>query len=93
MGLRRRYRLGSVPKKIQIGDLIVPNSSWTFPISLRGGPGYTFDLIDRFNPEEIGLVIEYKIGHGSAPWVRVVAFPRQGNGWIPVSVVKRVNDS
>jgi hypothetical protein len=69
----------SYSSKYARGDLVSAKSD--FPLALRNGPGYTFEYICLMEPNSVGLILDYRLGHGSITWLNILT--KTSSGWIP----------
>jgi len=73
-----------------IGDLVWVKQDRKFPITLRSGPGYTFNIIELLEPGQVGLVTHQQRHSGSSYWVSILT--AMGNvGWVPLGIMNILN--
>lgn len=69
-----------------IGDLVWLQNDRKFPITLRSGPGYTFETVEPLEPGQFGIVTQQAYGHGATHWVSILT--ASGNlGWVPIGIM------
>ena len=69
-----------------VGNLVWVKQDRKFPLTLRSGPGYTFDVIEPLEPGLIGIVTNQAYGHGATHWISILT--ASGNrGWVPITVM------
>jgi len=83
-------RLSSKNAMINIGDLVIIKDDRKFPVAMRRGPGYMFNIVEPIEPGLVGIIVDISMGHQplnsrSMKWFSLLT-PRGNVGWIPETV-------
>jgi hypothetical protein len=79
---------------INVGDLIMIKENRKFPIAMRRGPGYMFNIVEQLKPGWIGIIIAVSATHqptrnNQPKWFSLLT-PRGNTGWIPEAAMSHL---
>jgi hypothetical protein len=76
---------------INVGDLITIKENRKFPIAMRHGPGYMFNIVEPFEPGWIGIIIatHQPTRNNQPKWFSLLT-PRGNTGWIPETAMSHL---